>query len=243
MSARAKPKPPEQGFAGYPREALAFLANLAVNNDKAWFEANRPTYEAAIKAPTAALVDAVAAELRARDLPLEGSPKRSGFRIHRDVRFSKNKSPYKTNVGTVWYRQGSGKDGAGVLYFHLAPTGCFVAAAFYMPEPDVLSSIRERIRVHPDKFLALTRHLAAHHLHLDVSDTLSRMPRGFEDLAASPVAPGLKLKSLLVHRPIPPKLVETRALITHIANLAAEALPLLEFGWAAVDEARAVTPA
>ena len=113
-----------------------------------------------MKAPTAALIDAVAAGLRNRDLPLEGLPKRSSFRIHRDVRFSKDKSPYKTAVGSVWYRQGSGKDGAGVLYFHLAPRGCFTAAAFYMPDADVLSSIRERIRVRPDSFLAMTARVA-----------------------------------------------------------------------------------
>ena len=225
-------------FPGYPADALAFLAKLAANNEKPWFEANRDIFEQALKIPTAALVTAVADALRARDLPLEGSPKRSGFRIHRDVRFSKNKSPYKTNVGTVWYRQGSGKDGAGVLYFHLAPAGCFAAAAFYMPGPDELGAIRERIRFHPGKFLLMTKHLDDHGLHLDASDTLSRMPRGFEDLAASPVAPALKFKSYLVSRPIPHSLVQSPALVDAIALLAAEALPLLQFGWAAVDEAR-----
>ncbi len=225
-------------FPGYPKEALAFLADLAAHNEKTWFEANRATYETALKQPTGLLVTAVAEALLARGLPLEGSPKRSGFRIHRDTRFSKNKSPYKTNVGTVWYRQGSGKDGAGVLYFHLAPTGCFAAAAFYMPPPEVLGAIRERIRVHPDRFLAVTEHLRGHRLHLAVGETLSRMPRGFEDMAASPVAPALKLKSYLVSRPIPAKVAQSAALVAAIATLAAEALPLLEFGWAAVDEAR-----
>ena len=81
----------------------------------------RDLRERRLKQPVAALVDAVTTELTRRGVPLEGDPKRSTFRIHRDVRFSKDKSPYKTAVGAVWYRQGSGKDGAGVLYFHLAP--------------------------------------------------------------------------------------------------------------------------
>ncbi len=230
--------PTRTTFPGYPPAALPFLRDLAANNEKPWFEANRASYEQAIKAPTAALVDAVALELRARDLPLEGSPKRSGFRIHRDVRFSKNKSPYKTSIGTVWYRQGSGKDGAGVLYFHLHPGACFVAAAFYMPEPEVLSAIRERIRVHPEAFLALVEQLRAAKLPLDVRDSLTRMPRGFEDMAAHPVAPWIKLKNYIVSRPIPDALAQKPGLVPAIADLAAAALPLLQFGWAAVDEAR-----
>lgn len=212
--------------------------SLAANNEKTWFEANRETYEATIKAPTAALVEAVSAALFAAGLPLEGSPKRSGFRIHRDVRFSRDKRPYKTSVGSVWYRQGSGKDGAGVLYFHLSPTGCFAAAAFHMPDTEVLGAIRERIRVYPGRFLAMCDTLREAGLPLDASDTLTRMPRGFEDLAASPVASALKLKSFVVSRPIPSALVYKPGLVPAIVALAAAALPLLQFGWAAVDEAR-----
>jgi uncharacterized protein (TIGR02453 family) len=225
-------------FSGYPPEALTFLRELAVNNEKAWFEAHRATYEAAVKQPTAALVEAVSDALRQEGLPLEGAPKRSAFRIHRDVRFSKDKSPYKTNVGTVWYRQGSGKDGAGILYFHLAPTGCFAAAAFYMPEPDVLGAIRERIRVHPDRFLQMTQALAERGLQLDAMDTLSRMPKGFEDLAGAPFAAALKLKSFLVRRAITAKEAQSPALVSLITRLAGDALPLLQFGWAAIDEVR-----
>jgi uncharacterized protein (TIGR02453 family) len=181
----------------------------------------------------------VSAALRARDLPLEGTQKRSPFRIHRDVRFSRDKSPYKTNVGTVWYRQGSGKDGAGILYFHLAPTGCFVAAAFYMPEPDVLGALRERIRVHPGQFHTMNKALLEHGLVLDPSDTLSRMPKGFEDLHATPEAPFLRLKSYIVRRAVADATAEGAALVDAITQLAADALPLLRFGWAAVDEVRA----
>ncbi len=214
------------------------MSDLAANNEKTWFEAHRAVYEDTVKAPTAALVTAVTDALRVRDLPLEGAPKRSAFRIHRDVRFSKNKSPYKTNVGTVWYRQGSGKDGAGILYFHLAPTGCFVAAAFYMPEPETLGAIRERIRVNPGKFLVMTKALADHNLALEASDTLSRMPKGFEDMGDSPFAPALKLKSYIVRRTVTAAIVQSPALVQAIVGMAADALPLLQFGWAAVDEAR-----
>ncbi len=169
-------------------------------------------------------------------MPLEGDPKRSTFRIHRDVRFSKDKRPYKTHVGSVWYRQGSGKGGAGILYFHLDPAGCFAAAAFYQPEPEVLDSIRERIRVHPDRFLEVQAALAKAGLSLNGEDMLSRMPKGFEDLKGSPVETALRLRSFIVRRLLSARQVHGKGLAAAIAGLGLDALPLLRFGWDAIDE-------
>ncbi len=229
-----------------PAAALDFLRELAAHNEKAWFEANRPTYESAVRDPMAALVASVTTELTKRGVPLEGDPKRSTFRIHRDVRFSKDKQPYKTYVGTVWYRQGSGKNGAGILYFHLDPVGSFAAAAFYYPEPEVLDCIRERIRVQPEQFRDVETALARAKLRLSEAEMLSRMPKGFEDLKDAPFATAIRMKSFLVRRDLTQKQVAGRGLAAAIAGLAADALPLLRFGWAAVDEvgaARDVTGA
>lgn len=216
--------------------AFAFLRGLRADNTKAWFEAHRAEYERDVKQPVAALVAAVTTELTRRGLPLEGDPKRSTFRIHRDTRFSKDKSPYKTTVGAVWHRQGSSKGGAGVLYFHLDPDGCFAAAAFYMPEPEVLDALRERIRVHPQRWEAVVETLAGSGLQVE-GDALTRMPRGFEDLKDSPVAGAIRQKSYVVRQDLPEAAVMGADLPGRIATLAAGALPLLQFGWAAVDEA------
>jgi uncharacterized protein (TIGR02453 family) len=224
--------------AGIPPAALDFLRGLAANNEKPWFEANRAVYERAVKQPVAALVGAVSAELARRELPLEGDPKRSTFRIHRDTRFSKDKSPYKTNVGTLWYRQGGKKPGGGVLYFHLAPEGCFTAAAFYQPEPEILDCIRERIRVHPERFLEMQADLAEAGLELSRDDALSRMPRGFEELKDSEVAPALRLRHFIVRRELAPEQVHGAGLVPAVVAMAAHSLPLLRFGWQAVDEVR-----
>jgi uncharacterized protein (TIGR02453 family) len=229
-------------FKGFTPAAYRFLIELGANNAKPWFEANRATYETAIKAPVADLIVDVAAELARRGLPLEGDPKRSGFRIHRDTRFSNDKTPYKTQVGSVWYRQGSGKDGAGVLYFHFAAEGCFVAAAFYRPDPEVLGAIRERIRVHPDRFVAMQADLAASAMALDATDCLTRMPRGFEDLKDSPVAQALRLRSFLVRQDVPLEITAKPALVGTIVDFAKQSLPLLRFGWDAVDEANGLLP-
>lgn len=235
---KGKPREPAEGFCGYPAAAFAFFRGLAANNEKPWFEANRASYESAVKAATGDLIDAVSHALRAQDLPLEGDRKRSGFRIHRDVRFSKDKRPYKTAAGVVWYRQGSGKDGAGILYFHLDPGACFAAAAFYLPDPEVLGAIRERIRVHPDRFLSMQARLGEAGLTLDASDTLTRMPRGFEDLAGAETAPALRLKSFIVRRPITDKVAQSAAVVDRIVQMAIDALPLLQFGWTAIDDVR-----
>lgn len=222
-------------FEGFDPAALAFLRGLAANNAKPWFEANRAQYERSVKQPVAALIDAVTTELSRRGLPLEGDPKRSAFRIHRDTRFSHDKSPYKTSVGVVWYRQGSGKDGAGVLYFHLAPEGCFVAAAFYRPEPDALDAIRERIRVHPERWRAVQHELEASGLALE-GQAVARMPRGYEDLRDTVVAPAIRMKSYLVRRTMAEADVSGPNLVNTVAGMAEAGLPLLRFGWAAIDE-------
>jgi len=224
-----------------PGAAFEFLRGLAANNEKAWFEANRATYESAVREPVAALVASVTTELTRRGVPLEGDPKRSTFRIHRDVRFSRDKRPYKTHVGSVWYRQGSGKGGAGVLYFHLDPAGCFAAAAFYQPDPEVLDCIRERIRVHPDRFLEVEAALAGAGLTLSREDMLTRMPKGFEDLKGAAVEHALRLRSFVVRRPLSARQVGSKGLASAIAGVGADALPLLRFGWDAVDEVGART--
>ena len=221
---------------GFTPAAYRFLIELGLNNSKPWFEANWTVYETAVKQPIAGLIADVSAELARRGLPLEGDPKRSSFRIHRDTRFSGDKSPYKTQVGTVWYRQGGSKGGAGILYFHFAPEGCFAAAAFYHPEPEVLDSIRERIRVYPDRFLAMQAELKGAGLTLDGLDALTRMPHGFEDLKDSPVADAIRLRSLTVRRDLPLEATTGPGLVGAIVDLGAAALPLLTFGWAAVDE-------
>lgn len=219
-----------------PAATFAFLRGLAANNEKAWFEANRGTYDDEVRAPLAELAAAVTTELTRRALPLEGDAKRSMFRIHRDTRFSKNKSPYKTNVGLVWYRQGGSKSSPGILYCHLDPAGCFAAVGFHHVEPEVLDSIREHIRVHPDRFAAMRADMLAAGLPLDEGGMLSRMPKGFEDLKGSPVEGPLRMKNLIVHRALPMRTVQGRTLPRTLAALAADAMPLLRFGWAAVDE-------
>ncbi len=126
-------------FKGFEPDALQFLADLAANNDRAWFKPRKADFERLIKEPLEALCVALAERFDELRLPLEADPKRSPFRIYRDVRFSKDKSPYKTAQGADFPWQDSRGDelrprGAVGGYFHLEPGNIFVGGGMWHPE-------------------------------------------------------------------------------------------------------------
>jgi uncharacterized protein (TIGR02453 family) len=117
-------------FTGFRPEAIQFLADLAENNDRAWFQPRKAEYERLLKEPLEALCVALGERFEARGLPLSADPARSPFRIYRDVRFSKDKSPYKTHVAAAFRWIGdertaerSHEEGGPAGYFHLGSGG------------------------------------------------------------------------------------------------------------------------
>lgn len=225
-------------FQGFGPRALAFFGALAFHQTKAWFEENRGLYESDVRGPLAALVTDLAAELARRDVPLTGDPKRSIFRINRDVRFSKDKSPYKTNAGATLTRDGS-KLSQGLLYVQIAPKDCFAALGFYEPDPAQLAALRGAVLAKPDRWAAVTSGLAAAGLALSREGAAKRMPRGFETVdPASPLAADLRLKSLIVSRPLSADAILRPDLVGTIADFAEAGRGLLDFGWSALDHAR-----
>ena len=135
-------------FTGFPPGALSFFRGLAANNERAWFTAHKADYERDVLAPMKSLIADLVPELQAKKLPFIGDPARAIFRIHRDVRFARDKAPYKTHAGAVLTRTGQ-KWNPGLLYVHVDPTGSFCAAGFYQPEPEPLSCLREAIATEP----------------------------------------------------------------------------------------------
>ena len=96
-------------FTGFKPEAIQFLVDLAVNNDRTWFQPRKGEYERLLKEPLEAMIAALGERFEARGIPLRADPAKSPFRIYRDVRFSKDKSPYKTNLGASfpWIGEGA----------------------------------------------------------------------------------------------------------------------------------------
>lgn len=175
---------------------LSFLKALKKNNNKAWFDKNRKTYEAA-KADYTSFVQAVINEFGKKN-PAYSSllAKNCLFRINRDVRFSKDKSPYKTNMG-AYFNPGGKKSILGGFYFHCEPGQAFVGGGLWMPMPAELAKIRQEIDynyVHFKKILANKKFKAVYgDISRSAEYTLTRLPKGYE--ADNPAGEYLKLKS------------------------------------------------
>jgi uncharacterized protein (TIGR02453 family) len=168
---------------------MTFLRGLAKNNRKEWFEEHRSEYEALLKAPLAQLIEEVDARLGSIAPEIVGSPKKSSFRIHRDVRFSKDKSPYKTHVACWFFHRDAGHGvggeaahgGAG-FYFHLAPTGSFCGGGIWMPPRPALVKLRQHLADDYQGFeeIVLSSGFKRRFGALDDEAMLTRMPRGFD---------------------------------------------------------------
>jgi uncharacterized protein (TIGR02453 family) len=122
------------------------------------------------------LVQAVTQRLASTPLPLVGDPKRSLFRINRDVRFSADKSPYKTNSSCILSRDGS-KTSPGLVYFQFGADEIFAAAGFYMPMPEDLRLLRKGIARDPKEWLSVKKGLVKKGLTLMTDGALVRVPK------------------------------------------------------------------
>jgi uncharacterized protein (TIGR02453 family) len=211
-------------FQGFRREALDFLVELALNNDRSWFAPRKAQYESLLKVPLEQLCVAVDEAFRKRDLPIAADPGRSPFRIYRDVRFAKDKSPYKTNVGASfpWIGDGGGVGG----YFHLEPGGIFVGGGMWHPAPARLAAWRNAVATNPAPVHAAVEEpgFVATFGAVD-GDRLKRAPTGF-----SPDHPDielLKLKDVVFSRPLSDGDVLAADLPARIAETLASAVPVL----------------
>lgn len=230
----AKPKAaPPSGFPGFRPAALGFFRALAANQDRAWFQASRDTYEREVLAPVRALVADLATEFSRRGVPLTADPLKAVFRIHRDVRFSRDKRPYKEHAGAVLSRDG-GKGTFGMFYIHIDPTGSFAASGFYQPDPKYLEALRIACFEEPDRIRAALDAAYASGATLMREDALSRLPRGFEHTAGTEAADLVKLRHLVVRWELPTASLADPALVGTLAGYAEAAKPLLAFGWDAL---------
>ena len=131
--------------AHFTEAAIKFLRGLKRNNDRDWFEPRKGVYEAELKAPMLAVIEAVNEALSGFAPEFVRPAPKSMMRIYRDIRFSKNKQPYKSNVAAWWARQGLEKTSGAGFYFHLSVDELHIAAGAYMPEKDQLLAIRRML--------------------------------------------------------------------------------------------------
>jgi uncharacterized protein (TIGR02453 family) len=225
-------------FSKFTPEALTFLRGLKRNNNKPWFEAKRPVYDRAVLGPLRDLADEL--DIRFAKLAPEfvAPRKHALFRIHRDVRFSKDKSPYKTHAALwVFHRdagRGVGRDahgGAG-FYFHIEPSASLVAGGFWMPPRPILNTIRERIAEHQRDFEKLVKNPTFKKKFGGLTDDepgvrLTRTPRGFAP--EHPAAHWLRFNSFTASRPLTDAEVLSPKLVDNILKDYAALLPLVRW--------------
>jgi uncharacterized protein (TIGR02453 family) len=224
------------GFGGFRPAAFQFLRDLRRNNEKAWFEANRGVYEQEVREPMRLLVETLDARLRSIAPEIVGDPKRSMFRIHRDVRFSRDKSPYKTNAGAWLYHRDAGRkvgttgEGGGAgFYFHIDPTTCFMAGGIWMPARPALLRIREAIAAQPTALARLTSapEFRRRFDGLNEEAKLRRVPQGFSP--DHPASEWLKLQSFTAAASIETRVVTSTRLVDHLCRDFQALVPLVRW--------------
>jgi uncharacterized protein (TIGR02453 family) len=171
-------------------ELFGYLSDLKANNDRDWFNANKDRYEVEVLEPSLAFIEDFAPLLHQISPHFRADPRRVGgslFRIYRDTRFSKDKTPYKTTAG-IHFRHEQGKDvHAPGFYLHLAPGDVFAAGGIWHPETQTVTKIREAIVADPDGWREATAGV-----DLGMGESLKRVPQGFDK--DHPLAEDLKRK-------------------------------------------------
>ena len=215
---------------------FTFLADLRANNDREWFAANKQRYEEHVLEPALAFVAAFAPRLERISPHLRADARPSGgslFRIYRDTRFSKDKTPYKTNVG-VHFRHERAKDAhAPGLYLHLAPGEVFAGGGIWHPGTDGANRIREAIVAEPERWRRATRGGAfAKRLELG-GDSLKRVPSWADP--GHPYADDLRRKDFFGWAHLSEDDVVAPGFVDEYARICRAAAPLMRFLCDALD--------
>ena len=219
-------------FPGFPTEALQFFRGLARNNNREWFLPRKPLFEEKVKEPMRQLVDALNLALHDFAPEYETDPDKAIFRIYRDVRFSKDKKPYKEQIAATFRQHGTPHHQGG-YYFAISHKSVAVGGGVYMPDPELLLAVRRRIAERHGEF---RRILAAPQVRKLLGNLegaqLSRVPRGFpaDHLAADL----LRYKYYILFKELPPSLVTSPKLYNAIVDRFRVMTPFLQFLTASV---------
>ncbi|HEY5955101.1 MAG TPA: DUF2461 domain-containing protein [Polyangiaceae bacterium] len=220
----------------FSAETLKFLTALTLNNHRTWFEEHKGSYEALVREPALRLIGDFAPTLKRISRHLTAVDKKVGgslMRIHRDTRFSGDKSPFKTNIG-IQFRHVAGKDiHAPGLYFHIAPDECFVAAGIWHPDPETLSRIRGRIVEKPRLWHKASRDPAFRDVFELGGESLARPPRGVS--GDHPDVEDLKRKDHIAAAPLTVRELSSPKLLEILYNRFSVTAPYVRFLCDAVE--------
>jgi uncharacterized protein (TIGR02453 family) len=224
-------------FGGFSPAFFTFFRNLRANNERTWFEANKERFRATVQAQMSEFIAAMAPELKKISKEFIADPRPNGgsmFRIHRDVRFSRDKRPYKEHAACQFRHRLARDVHAPGFYVHLAPGEVFVGGGLWMPDSDALARIRGAIVAKPElwkKTVTAKKFLA--HFGVLEGESLTRPPRGFD--ANHPLIADLKRKSFVATRMSSARAAQAPAFLNEVAESFHRLDPLMRFLCAALD--------
>jgi uncharacterized protein (TIGR02453 family) len=205
----------------FPPEALTFLKGLEKNNTRGWFQPRKEIFDSKLKAPMLEFVEAINAELLKFAPEHITEPKKAVYRIYRDTRFSKDKTPYKTHLGAIFPRRGLHKDLGAGYYFHVSAKEVGIACGAYAPGPEQLLKIRHFIAENHKLFRKEKKLMGALQ-----GTTLQRVPKGFDP--AHPAVDLIKMKQWYWWVELDPKLATSPQLKSEIIKRFREMAPMVE---------------
>jgi uncharacterized protein (TIGR02453 family) len=228
----------KSGFPGFPPEGLEFFAKLMRHNRREWFQPRKEIFEAQLKQPMRELVQALNAALKTIAPDYVTDPDKAIYRIYRDTRFSKDKTPYKDHIAASFYRRGTTGHGTGGFYVAVSHKEVAIGGGVYMPDPDLLAAIRHHIAEHHEELRRILRAKAVRTLFGEMQgEQLSRVPKGFP--CDHPAADLLRFKRFILYVELPPELATSRDLYGEVVKRFRAMAPFLKFLSAAAPQKRA----
>ncbi len=221
----------------FTEKSFDLLKGLKKDNSKTWFDVHRDEVREHLQEPFAEMLEAATLRLRRSMFPVQGG-KQTMFRMNRDVRFSKNKSPYNTYVSGLLTESGIKSVEAAVVYAQLSESGGFIAAGFHQLETKVVNLIRDQIIVQPKRFSKIAKKLDKVGYEFMSEERLKSMPRGYSDQREHSLAEYIKLKSFTLHKPQPKAAWLSGSIVDEIAKLSKAATDLIIFGTEAIETGR-----
>ena len=217
-------------FSGFSHKAIEFLADLRANNEREWFQEHKADYEQWVREPALDFITAFSIPLTKFAPSFVAIPKKVGgslMRPYRDIRFSRDKTPFKTNVG-IQFRHELGKDvHAPGYYFHFDPDGVFIGAGIWRPDSTAIGKIRSAIAEQPTRWRRVMNNKKFKQKFALSGSTLTRPPRGFQK--DHPLIDDLKRKDFIAISNMEHEALTSPTLVTDVANTFRSATPLMKF--------------
>ncbi|HXC54585.1 MAG TPA: DUF2461 domain-containing protein [Rhizomicrobium sp.] len=219
-------------FQGFPKDFFAFFRELKASNNRPWFEANKPRFKDSVQAPMSDFIAAMQPRLAKISKNFVADPRPNGgsmFRIYRDVRFSKDKRPYKEHAACHFHHAGGRDVHAPGFYMHFGDDAVYFGGGMYLPDPPALGRIRDAIVARPAAWKALKadKVFVKTFASLGGDHALTRAPRGYDP--AHPLIEDIKRKSFFAMAPADVRLAASPLLADAVAATFGAAVPLMKF--------------